>query len=75
MDALLKFLDRLEQHGIKYVLERNHEDAIMVVLAVPGERWEVEFFTDGKIEMEKFVSDGSIRGGDAIEELFRIHST
>jgi len=75
MDALLKFLDRLEQHRIKYTLERNHEDAIMVVIAVPGERWEVELFADGTIETERFVSNGSVRGGDTIEELFRIHAS
>lgn len=74
MDALLKFLDRLEQHRIKYVLERNREDAIMVLLAVPGERWEIELSADGTIEVERFVSNGSIGGADMIEELFRIHT-
>jgi hypothetical protein len=46
----------------------------MVMIAVPGERWEVEFLTDGSIEVEKFVSDGEIFGEEAIDELFAKYS-
>jgi hypothetical protein len=30
----------------------------MMSVAVPGERWEIEFFDDGRIELERFVSQG-----------------
>jgi hypothetical protein len=43
----------------------------MVEAHVPGERWEIEFFEDGEIEVEIFRSDGSLRGADALEDLFR----
>ena len=32
----------------------------MVEVAVPGQRWEVEFMDDGLIEIEKFISDGGV---------------
>jgi len=32
----------------------------MVIVAVPGQRWEVEFLEDGRVDVEKFVSDGTI---------------
>jgi hypothetical protein len=34
----------------------------MVLVTVPGERWEVEFFADGSIEVERFISNGEICG-------------
>lgn len=41
----------------------------MVLVAVPGERWEVEFFPDQPPEVEVFRSDGSIGGVDLLSEL------
>ncbi len=44
---------------------------VMVMVSVPGERWEVEVFEDGSVECEKFMSNGQIRDEawlvDAIE--------
>ena len=34
----------------------------MVLLAVPGERWEVEFFADGSVEVEVFCELGGCAG-------------
>jgi hypothetical protein len=48
----------------------------MVEIAVPGQRWEVEFMDDGSIEIEKFISSGQIfvckeiHQCKEIEELF-----
>jgi hypothetical protein len=36
----------------------------MVRAIVPGQRWEIEFFADGEIEIERFVSTGV----DAIDD-------
>jgi hypothetical protein len=36
----------------------------MIAIAVPGERWEGEFFDDGHVEVERFVSQG-VNDGDA----------
>ena len=67
---LLEFLERLEQHGIHYRLEHNRPESILVDIAVPGERWEVDLMENGEIEVERFVSDGSIYGEDELDMLF-----
>jgi hypothetical protein len=41
---------------------------------VPGERWEIEFLTDGAIEVERFVSRGEIEDSAALNELFAIYA-
>ena len=43
----------------------------MVEVAVPGQRWEVEFMEDGSVEIEKFISDGRYYDGAELEVLFR----
>lgn len=59
MGKLLRFLRRLDEDKISYRLERSR-DPIMVVVDVPGQRWEVEFYEDGEIEIERFVSTGVV---------------
>lgn len=41
----------------------------MVLVTLPGERWEVEFFDDRELEVEVFLSDGSISGPEKLAEL------
>jgi hypothetical protein len=57
MTRLLEFLTQLEQRKIHYTLEHNRKEAIMVLIAVPGERWEVEFFADSEVE---FFADSEV---------------
>lgn len=67
---LLAFLDRLDHQRISYTLAHQREDALMVLVAVPGERWEIEFRSDGAIEIEKFISTGEIHEAESLSELF-----
>lgn len=53
---LTNFLTQLEQHKISYALAHYRDEAIMVMAAVPGQRWEIEFFHDGSVEIERFIS-------------------
>ena len=69
MERLLDFLNKLEENRIYYRLNKVR-DAIMVEVAIPGERWEVEFFPDGNIEVEKFVTTGDIFDVSALSDLF-----
>ena len=69
MNKLIDFLDRLEKSKIYYHLNKVR-DGVMVEIAVPGERWEVEYMKDGTIEIEKFVSDGQIFNVNELEALF-----
>jgi hypothetical protein len=67
---LTTFLCDLEQKGISYTLAHHRDDAIMVFVAAPGERWEIEFLDDGSVETEKFISNGEIYGESILNELF-----
>lgn len=54
-----EFIRELEANATHYALQ----------IAIPGERWEVEFFSDREPELEVFRSDGDIVGGDALQQL------
>ena len=70
----IDFLNKLEDNKIFYRLNKVRNDAIMVEIAVPGQRWEVEFMEDGSIEIEKFISDGDIYNVKELEALFKVFS-
>lgn len=72
---LLNFLERLEENRISYRLEHNRPESVTVVVAVPGEIWEVEFLRDGDVEVQKFVSDGRIEGEESLHSLFAVHGS
>src|SRR5215467_2891779 len=67
---LTAFLRGLERGEIHYTLQSCRDAAIMVLVTVPGERWEVEFLVDGSVEIERFISNGEIYGEETLGELF-----
>ena len=69
METLLDFLNKLEEKKIFYKLSKIRE-SILVEIAVPSERWEVEFFENGEIQVERFISNGEITGEDSLDLLF-----
>lgn len=73
-DKFVSLLQNLEQQGISYTLAHHRDEAMMVTVAVPGERWEVEFLSDGSVEIEKFTSNGDIATEEALDELFARYS-
>lgn len=71
MDKLLDFISELSKRNIFYQLSSVRPEAIMVEIAVPGERWEVEFFADGHVEVETFLANSKgIEGEEALNRLF-----
>ncbi len=74
LQKLLDFLARLDDGKIHHRLSRPRVEAIMVEVAVPGERWEVEFFEDGHVEVEIFESSGGMEGEKALRRLLENHS-
>lgn len=48
----------LDRRHLVYQLAVVRQGALMVSVAIPGERWEIEYFDDGHIELERFVSQG-----------------
>ena len=69
-DKLTAFLTELEGRQVSYTLSHNRDEAIMVNVAAPGERWEIEFLEDGSIEVERFISNGEVDGEETLRELF-----
>lgn len=69
MEKVIQFLTELEKRKIYYRLNKIRE-SILVEVAVPGQRWEIEFFCDNHIEIEKFISDGIIYNQNEIDLLF-----
>ena len=67
--SFVQFLEMLDNRNIYYKLNKVR-DSIMVEVAVPGQRWEIEFMSNGSIEIEKFLSDGEIYGYSEIEKMF-----
>lgn len=70
MTNLIPFLTWLEEHSIHFRLSKIR-DSILVEAAVPGERWEIEFFQDGEILIEKFRSTGQIQTETELDALLR----
>lgn len=72
LKKLVDFLNYLEDHKIYYKLNKVREDGIMVEIAIPNERWEVEFMTNEEIIIEKFVSNKEVYCENNIKNLFNI---
>ena len=64
-----RFLNILEENTIYYRLNKIRPESIMVEVAVPGQRWEIEFMEDSTIVIEKFISDGEIYDEKELEIL------
>ena len=68
---MMRIIASLENHGIWYRLDKfgTETDTIMITIAIPGERWEIEVDQAGEVYIEKFRSDGSIYPEDELERM------
>jgi hypothetical protein len=72
MEALLSFLRELERLGVGYDIFYGSADAFgegyrrmtINVYASAAEHWEVEFWDDGTVDVERFVSSGPVDDAD-----------
>jgi hypothetical protein len=69
-DQLLDLIKRLDESKIYYQLSSTRSESVMVSVAVPGERWEIEVMRDGNLEIETFVSSGVIGDRSSLTSLF-----
>jgi hypothetical protein len=66
VEKLLTFLRGLDETGVYYTVASHTAPGVALdlasvtvhVTASPSQRWEVEFFRDGGVEVERFRSDG-----------------
>jgi len=65
LEDVLQFCIALNGRRASYKLSVDRPEAIRVTLDVPGERWEIDFFPDGSIELDRYVSQGVVQAGPA----------
>jgi len=70
LGKLLDLLSQLEAAKVAYVLEHKRRDSLTVCVTVPDEKWQVEFFVDGKVEIKVFRLAG-IEVESALSELLK----
>jgi hypothetical protein len=59
LNQLLGFLTEIARRRIAYRLEHKRTDARMATVAGPAKRREIEFCSDGEVQLERF---GSLSG-------------
>ncbi len=69
LTAAAAFGRELHRRHVLFELHIVRDEALMLSVALPGERWEIEFFDDGRIEVERFVSRGVGEAPDALTQL------
>jgi hypothetical protein len=70
---MLSLLRRLDEAKIYHRLGQCRDDALMIEVHVPGERWEIEFVDyddEVHVEIERFRSIGEMCDESALDELF-----
>ncbi|MBS3990661.1 MAG: hypothetical protein KGZ51_01185 [Erysipelothrix sp.] len=70
INTINNFLNRLIENKIYFRLNKVRPESIMVEIAVPGQRWEIEFMEDGTMEIERFISNGIIYDESELNVLF-----
>lgn len=66
---LHEFLRELTETRTYFRLTSVREGAVMVEVALPDERWEIEFFEDHEPVIEVYRSDGIVFGEEKLNEL------
>ncbi|MEO6349548.1 MAG: hypothetical protein ABIP53_02765 [Candidatus Limnocylindrales bacterium] len=60
-DSLQLFLDRLDAKRVTYRLGRDRDSSVKVEVHLPRVHWEIEFFANGEIELERYAATEEIQ--------------
>ena len=68
---MMEILAKLEEKNIYYKLDMvsTKHDRILIEIAIPGERWEIEIDHESNVFIEKFFSDGTIYPEDELDKM------
>jgi hypothetical protein len=66
----MRLFSDLEAKKLSFTTSTIRSGAILVNVAVPGERWEIEIFGDGHHEIEIFRSSGEIFSEKKLSDLW-----
>jgi hypothetical protein len=76
LDDVLRVCSGLNERRASYRLSVDRPEAIRVTLDVPGERWEIDFFPDAHVELERYVGQGVVDVGPAeLEAALRYYDS
>jgi hypothetical protein len=74
LEDVLQFCNALHERRASYRLSIDRPDAIRVTLDVPREYWEIDFFPDRHVELERFVGQGIVDASPAdLEAALRVY--
>ena len=74
-ERMMQVAEQLRAAHIFHTWASHRYDAVMILAAVPGERWEIEFLSDGSIEIERFISTGEIEDESALADLLDVDAS
>lgn len=57
-DKMESILSKLKELRAPYDIKHVREGALLIAVATPGKRWEIEVLADGSLEVEVFSSTG-----------------
>ena len=60
LHKLFDIIRDLKKSTIHFTLCVTRDEAVTIIAAVPGQRWEIEVFQNGDVEVEVFRSTGDI---------------
>ena len=63
---LLDYLNSLDAAHLSYTLKHTRPDSVMIDVSVPGWRWEVEFMSDGSVDVERYRSVAGVENDPAL---------
>jgi hypothetical protein len=69
LTVLLEIVRRLRQSNIHCQVAQYRDDALSIEAVVPGQRWEIDVFVDGTVDVEVFRSDGVMYDEDRLDAL------
>ncbi|MGH2441673.1 MAG: hypothetical protein ACRDFX_00730 [Chloroflexota bacterium] len=69
---LLDFLNALETEGIDALQAATHPGSLAIISDLPGQYWDIEFFPDGEVAIERYVSTDVVSDDDGaiLEDFF-----
>lgn len=70
LTLVIEFVEKLHKAKIYCSVRCTSYDAISIDVAVPGQRWEIDFLKDGSVDIEIFKSNGNIYDRAKLSELF-----
>lgn len=74
LKSFIAFIDRLDEEDIQYTITSSREGVATVGVTVEEEHWQFEFLTNGRVEVQVFVSDGEVEGESGIDRFFDEHT-